>query len=41
MGAKYIFRLDDIAENMKWDNFFFAKRDIYKTQYKANYWCYT
>ncbi|MGI6423718.1 MAG: DUF2334 domain-containing protein [Tepidanaerobacteraceae bacterium] len=33
MGAKYIFRLDDIAENMKWNNFFllkeiFAKHNI-------------
>ncbi|HHV26591.1 MAG TPA: DUF2334 domain-containing protein [Tissierellia bacterium] len=26
MGAKYIFRLDDIAENMNWDNYFSLKK---------------
>lgn len=25
MGVKYIFRLDDIAENMNWTNFFLLK----------------
>ena len=28
--AKYIFRLDDIAENMNWDNYFLLK-DIFES----------
>ena len=34
MGAKYIFRLDDIAENMKWNNYFFLKEIFIKHNIK-------
>lgn len=34
MGAKYVFRLDDIAENMNWNNYFLLKEIFVKHSIK-------